>query len=66
MVELLHVLRNWMPLFIDDAGDTPIEPRGDCCGGPAVVADSAGVTAFCSGGGRCCEIEDRFAWGAGG
>ena len=60
MVELLHVLRNWTPLFIDDAEDIPIEPRGDCCGGTAVVAGSAGVTTFCSGGG-CFEIEGRLA-----
>lgn len=63
MVELLNVLRK-TPLFIDDAGDTPIEPRGDCCGGTALPLGSTDITAFCRGGG-CCEIEDRFAWGAG-
>lgn len=64
MVEVLSVLRNEKPLFVDDAGDTPMEPRGDCCAGTVVAADSAGMATFCTGG--CCEIEDRFAWGAGG
>jgi len=64
MVELLSVLRNGITLFNDEAGDTPIEPRGDCCAGTVVVADSAGMETFCIGGG--CEIEDLFAWRAGG
>ena len=61
IVELLNVLRN---LFIDDAGDTPIDPRGDCSGGTAAAVDSTDITAFCCGG-ACCKNEDRFARGAG-
>lgn len=62
IVELLNVLRN---LFIDDAGDTPMEPRGDCSGGTTSAVDSTETTAFCTGG-VCCDVEDRFALGAGG
>ena len=60
-MELLNVLRN---LFIDDAGDTPMDPRGDCSGGTTAAVDSTEVTAFCCGG-ACCANEDRLARGAG-